>query len=67
MKHCAGVHKRSPWQCKSNCINGSGSGIPEGRIPLPYKNRLCIGTPMDNMEEEDQEGATGRYRRELKY
>jgi len=58
VKNCADVHKRSQWQCKSNCINGSRSDIPEGRIPLPYKNRLCIGTPMDNMEEDDREGAT---------
>jgi hypothetical protein len=59
MRNCAGTHKTSQWQCKSNCINGSGLDIPKGRIPLPYKNRLCIGTRMDNMEEEDQEGATG--------
>jgi hypothetical protein len=45
MKNSAGMHKRSQWQCKSNCINGSGLDIPKGRIPLPYKNRLCIGPP----------------------
>jgi len=45
MKNRAEVHKRSDWQRKSNCIHGCGSDIPEGRIPLPYKNRLCIRTP----------------------
>jgi hypothetical protein len=58
--NCAGVHKRSQWQCKANCINGSGVDISKGRIPLPYKNRLCIETPVENMDEEHQEGATGQ-------
>jgi hypothetical protein len=38
MKKCGCAQNRNPWQCKSNCRNGSGSDTQGISIPVPQNN-----------------------------